>query len=388
MILGAADDRRLDLGRVPSNVVQFSFDDLGNADSGSGARGRRFRGEAATGGSRHMPPVGGGIGPRNWAHCKVRPGRNFAGKVVGLVSCAAGEFVRCWTEPETAVVAAQRLPRFFVVSCAFLLLLACERTAPAPEKKAVAQVVKACPAGYSVDPPRGALEPGIRAFRDRRYGEAQRTFTALAQQFPESATTRVWLADSILFDRDLDGRVAAEKALPIYDEVGVLHGAGCKLPRRPRYYHLMDAAYARLRLAQRGSDEEGTKESPAAEYDAAEVQLALGFLALAIAEFPTSAEVPYTEARAQCALVSSGISADASAAALTACQHKFADALRLAGQLQRPRFLRTHRSMQDWIVRSRTQSELGPLRATPEYERTIAEALESSPLPIALTPGE
>jgi hypothetical protein len=44
--------------------------------------------------------------------------------------------------------------------------------------------------------------------------------------------------------------------------------------------------------------------------------------------------------------------------------------------------------MQDWIVRSRTQSEFGPLRASPEYARIVDEALESSPLPIALTQSE
>jgi len=289
---------------------------------------------------------------------------------------------------------AQRCSRFFVVSCAFLVLSACGRSAD-PQATTQPPAVKACPAGYSVDPPRGALEPGIRAFRDRRYGEAQREFSALAAQFPESATARLWLADSVLFDRELDSRVAAERSLPIYEAVGTLHAAGCKLPRRPRYYHLMDAAYAHLRLASLAPEgDPPSAPSPevggaaALAYEPGHVHRALEFLALATAEFPTSAEVPYTEARARCALSQSTHAESEIAAALTACQHKFADALRLAGQLQRPRFLRTHRSMQDWIVRSRTQSEFGPLRATPEYTRIVQEALESSPLPIALTPGD
>lgn len=298
---------------------------------------------------------------------------------------------------EEGSLEAQRFPRFSVVSCAFLalsllLLSACGRSESGPEASEVAPV-KACPAGYSVDPPRGMLEPGIRAFRDRKYGEAKREFSQLADKFPESATARLWLADAILFDRELDSRVAAEQSLPIYDAVGALHAVGCKLPRRPRYYHLMDAAYAHLRLAQTTESEASgaaatsggeSKEGPP-RYEPARIGKALEFLAQATAEFPTSAEVPYTEARARCALAQSG---ESFATNLLACQHKFADALRLAGQLQRPRFLRTHRSMQDWIVRSRTQSEFGPLRATPEYARIVDEALESSPLPIALTPGE
>lgn len=278
------------------------------------------------------------------------------------------------------LIGAQRFSRFFLVSWAFLLLLAgaaCGRETPehGSGKKNVA--VKVCPAGYSIDPPRSGLEPGIRAFRDRKYAQAQGEFAALAQKFPESATTRVWQADAILFDRELDSRLAAERALPIYEAAGALHDAGCKLPRRPRYYHLMDGAYARLRLAAR---EVG--------YDPEHLARALDFLAVATREFPTSAEVPYTEARAQCAVAEGASGPDVAAAALTECEHKFADALRLAGQLQRPRFLRTHRSMQDWIVRSRTQSEFGPLRATPSYARIVDEALEASPLPIALTPPD
>jgi len=255
--------------------------------------------------------------------------------------------------------------------------MGCSKSAPSGSEQISAPASKACPAGYSVDPPRGVLEPGVRAFRDREYERAQAEFSALSQRYPESATARVWLADAILFDKALDGRVAAERSLPIYDAAGALHDAGCKLPRRPRYYHLMDAAYARLRLAQ----------GPGG-YDAGEVGRALGLLEVAMHEFPTSAEVPYTEARGRCALAQSVPPPADRAAAITECQHKFADALRLAGQLQRPRFLRTHRSMQDWIVRSRTQSEFDPLRESPEYPQIVAEALESSPLPIALPGGE
>jgi len=284
--------------------------------------------------------------------------------------------------PASALASAQRSIRFFPVSCGFLSLatlslVGCAHDDPKPASAQGPAAVKACPTGYSMDPPREALEPGIRAFRDRDYARAQQVFTALSAKYPESATTRLWQADAVLFDRALDSRLAAERSLPLYQAAGALHDSGCKLPRRPRYYHLMDLAYARLRLAQSDSG-----------YDPAELGRALELLAQAMQEFPTSAEIPYTEARAQCALVQPAVDPGLRARALTECQHKFADALRLAGQLQRPRFLRTHRSMQDWIVRSRTQSEFGPLRASPEYARIVDEALEASPLPIALTQSE
>jgi hypothetical protein len=395
-----AGDRSPALGRVPSNAVQFSFEILGGS-----ALGRRVsRVGAVTKFSWHGPSVRERIGPRNKARCKVRTADNFALKVGGFRAHGAGSDAAgsdgagsdgagsvaashrgvCpaqgrrggWAQL-CVPTAAQRFPRFFQVSCAFLLLSACGRSAPAPGGEPKPAAAKVCPAGYSVDPPRGALEPGIRAFRDRKYAQAESAFAELARQFPESATTRVWQADALLFDRELESRLAAERALPIYEAAGTLHDAGCKLPRRPRYYHLMDGAYARLRLAQGASG-----------YDPEHLARALDFLAIAMHEFPTSAEVPYTEARAKCAVAQGSASPDVALAALTECQHKFADALRLAGQLQRPRFLRTHRSMQDWIVRSRTQSEFGPLRASPSYARIVDEALEASPLPIALTPAE
>lgn len=273
--------------------------------------------------------------------------------------------------------------RFFAVSLqsllvsGVLLLVACQREQK-PEQRRPAALDVPCPAGYSIDPPRSALEPGIRAFQAREYKRAQEVFAALALKYPASGTSLVWQGDAVLFDRDLEGRQAAELSLPLYEAAGKLHDAGCKLPRRPRYYHLMDSAYAVLRLALR---EDG--------YDQASIGDALVILNTAAAEFPTSAEVPYTQARAHCAEADLEKARGADfAQKLAACQHEFADSLRLAGQLQRPRFLRTHRSMQDWIVRSRTQSEFQLLRASSDYDRIVSEAMQASPVPLALSGGD
>src|SRR5690606_40512583 len=128
-------------------------------------------------------------------------------------------------------------------------------------------------------------------FRAREYETAQGLFTQLSADYPGSATSLVWLGDAVLFDRARETQAAALDALPSYARAGQLHDAGCKLPRRPRYYHLMGEAYAYLRLAARDHG-----------FDSARLDQALRVLATAAGEFPTSAEVPYTEARAHCAL--------------------------------------------------------------------------------------
>jgi tetratricopeptide (TPR) repeat protein len=291
--------------------------------------------------------------------------------------------------------------RFVLVSNAILLaLVGCKRDRPdAPAVENVGPPAR-CPSGYSIDPPRRLLEPGIRAFRDQNYQGAQESFSELSAQYESCATCLVWHADAILFDKGRDNQKAARDALPLYERAEELHEEGCTLPRRPRYYLLMGEAYAALRLA-RVDD----------AYDEHWLQQAIGALVKAEREFPTSAEVPYNRARAECALAqvnapekapprghelpsprlpspsqaSSGTESKAQAVfvprpdALDQCVRSFKEALASALRQERPRFLRTHRSAEDWIVRSRTQSEFGPLRATPRYETIVKDAISASP---------
>ncbi|HSC87620.1 MAG TPA: hypothetical protein VLC09_10135 [Polyangiaceae bacterium] len=220
-----------------------------------------------------------------------------------------------------------------------------------------------CPTGLSEDPPRAAQDEGIRAFERQEYTQAQAFFGDLAHRYPGSAAARVWLGDSVLFDKGREDRAAAEAARPIYAEAARLHQAGCKLQRRPRYYLLMGQAYAALRLAKLQSG-----------YEPTELDQADQALTAAAAEFPTSAEVPYNQARVACARVQQG-----APGGLGPCLTSFERALVLAQSLDRPRFLRTHRSTQDWIVRSRNQSEFGPLRSDPAYRTLIDRTLAGEP---------
>ena len=48
--------------------------------------------------------------------------------------------------------------------------------------------------------------------------------------------------------------------------------------------------------------------------------------------------------------------------------------LTIARSLKRPKFLRTHRSLEDWINRSRTQSEFTRLRQDRRYAEVIRKA--------------
>lgn len=252
----------------------------------------------------------------------------------------------------------------FILGLTFCVLSACkkqEREKPAPPAEIVSPL---CPTGVSEDPPRSQLDVGIRAFSERDYKTAQLVFQRLAEEFPGSSTIRAWQGDAYLFDKDLKDQEAARISRPYFEEAARLHEQGCTLPRRPRYYQLMGEAYGALRLAKLE-----------AGYDENELLRAEKFLREAATEFSTSAEVPYNLARVYCAraLQSEG---QPQAAYLDACLEQFRLALEVAERLDRPRFLRTHRSTQDWIVRSRTQSEFVPLRADPRYERSLAETLQ------------
>jgi tetratricopeptide (TPR) repeat protein len=206
-----------------------------------------------------------------------------------------------------------------------------------------------------VDPPRSELASAQRAFEDEDHVRAQRLFTELRAKYPSSAIVELWLGEATLYAKKLsDGRDvyqdAASAALKHYARAHSLHQRGCVLPDPERYYLHMGTAYAELRLGH-------TKQ-------------ALAALAPAHESWPDSAEITYTQARAACA-----------AGDVDACVTHFEQTLRIANSLRRPSFIRTHRSLEDWILRARTQSEFVNLRADPRYTAVIERARAAAPSP-------
>lgn len=235
----------------------------------------------------------------------------------------------------------------------------------APKKKAprrIQPVAELCPGGVAEDPPRRDFEPGIRAFEAKRYAEAQSLFEVLSRLHPKGGSVLVWLGDAVFYDKDRGEDDAARSALPHYQAAGKLHAEGCSLPRRPRYYQLIGIAYAGLRLAKSAQDAGGPM-----------LDMADTALTALESEFPTSAEVPYTQARLACLRAS----AEAFAQNQATCFERFKKTLQISEGYERPRFLRTHRSTQDWVVRSGTQSEFGPLRADPQYKPFVQSVVRS-----------
>ncbi len=215
----------------------------------------------------------------------------------------------------------------------------------------------------------------MRLFRDQKYTEARKRLDALLVNHPKSASVLALRGDATLFDESLDYEEAARESLRFYEPATKLVDGGCEVRRRTEYYLRMGEAYAALRLL----DPERA------------------FLALTKAErkWPTSAEVHYNLARVRCGRVekldenhaprtavesasASQSSSDVSAREreLEACVQAFDRALLLAESPDRPLFFRTHRSAEDWIVRSEKQSELGPLRRDPRYADIIRRARE------------
>ena len=192
------------------------------------------------------------------------------------------------------------------------------------------------------------MEPAKVAFEARRYAEAIRLYDVMAEKYPHSATVRVWRAEATLYRFKLsDGMKlyvqAASEALPFYRAAERIHEQGCRLPDEPQYYLRMGAAYAHLRKG----------DAPSA----------LAQLNKARKEFPDSAEVTYTLARANCVVND-----------VDACARHFAETLRIAREHRRPIFLRTHRSMAEWVRRSKTQTEFVPLRSDPRYSQIVEDA--------------
>ncbi len=234
--------------------------------------------------------------------------------------------------------------------------------APKPAASPSASPPAACPDGHSEDPPHALLVEPRQLFRDQQYGAARAKLDALAAKYPKSVTVPALRGDATLFDESIAYQEAARQALAFYDAATKLLDGGCSVNRRTEYYLLMGDAYARLRL----DDEER----------------AFATLSRAEKRWPTSAEIHYNLARVHCARaerlghrtkssepVQDALESVATplSSELEACVAAFERALELAESPQRPLFFRTHRSAEDWIVRSETQSELGPLRKDPRY---------------------
>lgn len=208
-----------------------------------------------------------------------------------------------------------------------------------------------CEKGASVDPPRREMAPAWSAFEGKRYREAMAKYDALIARFPHSATARVWRGEATLYEfKASDGEAryvkAATDALPFYSAAERLHDRGCRLPDEAQYYLRMGAAYAYLRKgdARRASEK----------------------LEKARGEFPDSAEVTYALARAKCVLHD-----------VPACARFLEETLTIARELRRPLFLRTHRSVDEWLRRADTQSELAVLRADPRYAAIVKAARDA-----------
>ncbi|HMJ14382.1 MAG TPA: hypothetical protein VK524_23360 [Polyangiaceae bacterium] len=208
--------------------------------------------------------------------------------------------------------------------------------APAPSAK----VGPPCPGGQSIDPNQAEFRPAISAFKDAEYKKAQALLEQLLTRYPNSSTLRVWRGDAALFDKAAEYKQAAQAALRYYAEAEKLHDAGCKLPEGEHYYMRFDAALASLR--------------------ANDADAAIRQLETSKRQWNDSAELYYNLARAHCMKGS-----------VDPCYENFEQALTTAKSLKRPRFLRSHYAVEDWIRRSKTQSEFPELRKDPRYAPLI-----------------
>lgn len=241
------------------------------------------------------------------------------------------------------------------VCAASLGMGACRKEEPPPPVEAKpATPPSPCREGRSDDPPRADLVEAQRSFRAQKYAEARAALDEMLQAKPNSATALALRGDATLFDESLGYEAAAKEARGYYERASKILEQGCRVSRRTEYYLHMGDAFSALRLAAR----EGGGHDPA------ELTRAEEALGRAEKRWPRSAEVHYNLARVHCARPDQ----------LEACVTRFTQALEAAESLERPRFLRTHRSTEDWVVRSETQSEFGPLRSDPRYGKAIEEA--------------
>ena len=232
-----------------------------------------------------------------------------------------------------------RTPRLgeVVVAAALVVLplLACKnKDAPAdPEAVATAAAPKStgpCPDGKSVDPGPGELNPAITALKEEQFDTAEKLLETMKTKYPNSASVRVWRAETALLNKKKKYAERADDALVFYEEALKLHDKGCALPETDHYYLRLGFAWAYLRK----KDGDG----------------AMKHLDVAKKNWANSPEVFYNVARAQC----TKNDVEACSAALEQC-------FKLAKALKRPTFLREHHSLDEWIERSGTQSEFKPL---------------------------
>lgn len=225
--------------------------------------------------------------------------------------------------------------------CVLALLAGCNgdgaKTKPVPS--ASAAPVR-CAEGRSIDPKRAELRAALTAYDRRQYAAAAGRLERLRSTYPESATVRVWLAEVKMMQPSGDYRARADEALRLYDEALDLHRAGCRLPESPEYALRIGIALAHLR-----------KKEP---------EKAIEQLKLCDARWSRSAEVHYNVARAHCSMGN-----------VDECAARFEKTLELARQDERPTFLRNHNSLDDWVRRSKTQSEFPKLRADPRYAAIV-----------------
>ena len=194
-----------------------------------------------------------------------------------------------------------------------------------------------CPGGHSLDPPKAEFRPAIDALQDKRYREAQKLLGNLCAKYPNSATARVWLGDAVFYDSEKDYVASADEALKHYERAHALVNAGCNMREVMHYYLLMGMAYAHLRKDQ--------------------AQQAEHYLLVARQRWPDSAEVYYHLARAHCLR-----------GQLDECLEDLERTFRIAKERRRPLFLRVHRALDDWFVRTETQSEFANLREQRPHE--------------------
>ncbi len=198
-----------------------------------------------------------------------------------------------------------------------------------------------------MDPPRAEWRAAEHLLREQKYGDARRAFDALLVKYPESSDLLVSRGDADLNDEDKDYVGSADRALAFYARSRALDAQGCRLSRSGAYYVALHSAFAYLR-----------------KDDATQ---ALRELSLLERDFADSAEVQYNLARAECLRN-----------APDKCFEHFERTLELAHARTRPKFLRTHYSLADWIRRSETQSEFGPLRSQPRYGELVRRMAQGS----------
>ena len=236
--------------------------------------------------------------------------------------------------------------RSVVLLILVVALLACKKKKTIATTTATATPPVAtgpCADGRSADPKKGEFRPAVTAFKEKDYKTAQMLLDRMSTKYPNSATVRVWRGDASLFERGVKYEKRADNALPFYQEAEKLHDKGCKLPESEEYYLRMGYSYAYLRKK--------------------DADPALKHLKQAKEKWKNSAEVFYHMARAYC------LNKD-----VDSCADNFEQALKIAKSLRRPKFLRTHHSLDDWIRRSRTQSEFPRLRRDPRYRQIIKDA--------------